>query len=96
MNTAFNKVRANANLQTTATLCLALSAADQRRTSAVNRRDIDEAQALNMVISATLEVVIERLPELDAALDVWCAEMSDDRTMAQFVVDWCKMHTVSL
>jgi hypothetical protein len=77
-------------------LCLALSAADQRRTSAVNRRDIDEAQALNMVISATLEVVIERLPELDAALDVWCAEMSDDRTMAQFVVDWCKMHTVSL
>jgi hypothetical protein len=62
----------------------------------VNRRDIDEAQALNMVISATLEVVIERLPELDAALDVWCAEMSDDRTMAQFVVDWCKMHTVSL
>lgn len=50
--------------------------------------DINESQANRRVMISIIEVLTERVPELDLAIDGWCDEMSDDRTMAQFIIDW--------
>ena len=85
---AYNKIVTKAKNETTTTLLLSLSAMDARRTAAVDRGDVDEVKALNMTISATSQVIIDRNPELDAAIDVWCEECDDERSMAQFIIDW--------
>lgn len=88
MNVNYKAVKANASKESTATLFLAISAANQRRTKALERNDLAETQALNMVISAMTEALTDRLPALDAAIDAWCDELGDGRTMAQFMIDW--------
>ena len=50
--------------------------------------DTNECQANRRVMISIIEVLVERVPELDAAIDVWCDGLSDNRTMAQFVIDW--------
>jgi len=88
MNKAFRVIKATASTQTTKAIYLAMWSAEEQRTNAIYRHDVEETQALNMVIAAWTEILTERLPELDTAIDRWCDEMSDDRTMAQFIVDW--------
>lgn len=86
--TAYDKIVAKAQKETTTTLLLSLHAMADRRTASIARGDSAETQALNMVISGTEQVLIDRFPELDAAIDVWCEECNDERSMAQFIIDW--------
>jgi hypothetical protein len=88
MGTNYKTIKAQASKESTATLFLGISAANQRRTKALGRNDLAETQALNLVISAMTEALTDRLPELDAAIDAWCDELGDGRTMAQFMIDW--------
>lgn len=88
MSTPYNKIVAKAQKETTATLLLSLHAMADRRTASIARGDSAETQALNMVINGTEEVLIERFPELDNAIDIWCEECNDERSMAQFIIDW--------
>lgn len=91
MNTAqaaYNEIVAKAQKETTTTLLLSLHAMADRRTASIARGDSDETQALNMLISGTEEVLIERFPELDNAIDIWCEQCDDERSMAQFIIDW--------
>jgi hypothetical protein len=42
-----------------------------------------------MIASSVIEVLIERLPELDEAIDFWCEDLdAPKQTMAAFVVDF--------
>ena len=50
--------------------------------------DHETCQTYNMVNAATMEVLIDRDPALDAATLQWCDDLPDDRAMAQFVIDY--------
>jgi hypothetical protein len=51
-------------------------------------KDYTKVQDTNLVISALVQAAIDQLPELDTAIDEWCAYDYTDRTMAAFVVEW--------
>lgn len=80
--------KAIASAKSTELLLDTLRDGDVQLASAMYREDLDECQALRMVMAAVEEVLIERFPALNDALDMWCEEMPDERTMAQFVVDY--------
>jgi hypothetical protein len=75
----------------THTLILTLNSLDADRGLAIDVEEWDLVRACNMVISAIIEVLMERMPELDAAIDEWCDDLDGpaaDKTIAQFVFDW--------
>jgi tyrosine-protein phosphatase YwqE len=81
------QIREKARKTDTESLMLALEYGDEIRLTDHIRSDISNLQALNMSIACMIDVLVERDPALDAAIDVWCDNLSDGRTMARFIVD---------
>jgi len=62
---------------------------EEDRPALVAARDYELLQSHNMIASSVIEVLIDRLPELDEAIDFWCEDLdAPKQTMAGFVVDF--------
>ena len=88
MNAIYETIKANATNHDTATLLGVVRETDTAQDKARKADDIAYLQSLNMIMSAVLDVIIDRDRDLDLAIDVWCEECNDERSMAQFVLDY--------
>ncbi len=86
---AYKMLKAAAEQRTTESLIESLRILEVDRPALVAARDYELLQSHNMVASSVIEVLIERLPELDEAIDFWCEDLdAPKQTMAAFVVDF--------
>ena len=88
MSTSFQKVRAAADKNTTAILVDGLPYLLEMRRAAVELGDGATSASTNLVIHATLDILFERVPQMAADSCQWDEDLDDNRTMAEWVVDW--------
>jgi hypothetical protein len=86
---AYKMLKAAAEQRATDTLVESLRILEIDRPALIASRDFELLQSHNMIASSIIEVLIERLPELDEAIDFWCDDLdAPEQTMAAFVVDF--------
>jgi hypothetical protein len=84
---AYKMLKAAAEQRATESLVESLQLIEADRPALVASRDYELLQSHNMIASSIIEVLIERQPALDAAIDVWCEDLdAPKQTMAAFVV----------
>ena len=88
MSKPYDIIKDRAAQEETATLVDVLKMGEAALIAARAANDIDTCQTYNMVNAATMEVLIDRDPALDAATLQWCDDLPDDRSMVQFVIDY--------
>jgi len=88
MSKPYDIIKDRAAQEETATLVDVLKMGEAALIAARAADDIDTCQTYNMVNAATMEVLFERDWALDAATLAWCEAMSDDRSLAQFTIDY--------
>ena len=88
MSKPYDIIKDRAAQEETATLVDVLKMGEAALIAARAADDIDTCQTYNMVNAATMEVLIDRDPALDAATLQWCDDLPDDRSMVQFVIDY--------
>ena len=88
MSKPYDIIKNRAAQEETATLVDVLKMGEAAFLAAYAADDIETCQTFNMVNCATIEALTERDQFLDAAIDQWCDELPDDRSLAQFVIDY--------
>jgi hypothetical protein len=85
----YKLLKAAAAERATESLIESLRILEEDRPALIASRDYELLQSHNMIASSVIEVLIERLPELDEAIDFWCEDLdAPKQTMAAFVVDF--------
>lgn len=88
MSKAYDIIKNRAAQEETATLLDVLKMGAAAIETARAAGDHETCQTYNMVNAATMDVLIEREPQLDEATEEWVEDETDDRSMAQFIIDW--------